>query len=75
MDQAIFRSQSAVDGAPGFRERSGETVTIVAEIREDDAEVASDEQVARLFRIRFSDGVETEAFEDELITDEVSEAS
>lgn len=75
MDQAIFRSQSAVDGAPGFRERSGETVTIVAEIREDDAEVASDEQVARLFRIRFSDGVETEAFEDELVADEVSEAS
>lgn len=75
MDQAIFRSQSAVDGAPGFRERSGETVTIVAEIREDDAEVASEEQVARLFRIRFSDGVETEAFEDELVADEVSEAS
>lgn len=75
MDQAIFRSQSAVDGAPGFRERSGETVKIVAEIREDDAEVASDEQVARLFRIRFSDGVETEAFEDELVADEVSEAS
>lgn len=75
MDEAIFRSQSAVDGAPGFRERSGETVSVVAEIREDDPQVPSDDDVARLYRIRFSDGVETEAFEDELITDEVSEAS
>ena len=75
MDEAIFRSQSAVDGAPGFRERSGETVTVVEEIREDDVEAASDEDVARLYRIRFSDGVETEAFGDELIADEVSEAS
>lgn len=74
MDEAIFRSQSAVDGAPGFRERSGETVTVIAEIREDDTEVTSDDEVARLYRIRFSDGVETEAFEDELIANQVSEA-
>ena len=74
MDEAIFRSQSVVDGAPGFRERSGETVTILAEVREDDTEVTSDDEVARLYRIRFSDGTETEAFDDELFVDEVSEA-
>lgn len=59
MDEAIFRAQTAVDGAPGFRE--------------DDPPVSSDDEVARLYRIRCSDGVATEAFEDELITDEVSE--
>jgi hypothetical protein len=75
MDQAIFRSQSLTDGAPGFRERSGETVTILTEVQEDDTAIASDDEVARLYRIRFDDGVETEAFEDELDVAEVSEAS
>ncbi len=75
MDEAIFRSQSVSDGAPGFRERSGEAVTILAEIREDDPEVATDDDVGRIYRIRFSDGTETEAFEDELVAEEVSEAS
>lgn len=75
MDEAIFRSQSVIDGAPGFRERTGETVTVLAEVAEDDPEVATDDEVARLYRIRFSDGTETEAFEDELVADEVFEAN
>lgn len=65
MDRAIFRSQSNVDGAPGYRERSGLMVTIVEEVREDETE-GPDEDVATLYRVRFEDGVETEAFADEL---------
>lgn len=65
MDRATFRSQSNVDGAPGYRERSGESVTIVEEVREDDPD-ADAEDVATIYRIRFEDGVETEAFADEL---------
>lgn len=75
MDEAIFRSQSVSDGAPGFRERSGEAVTVLEEVREDDPEVAMDDNVGRIYRIRFSDGTETEAFEDELVAEEVSEVS
>lgn len=41
MDQAIFRSQSAVDGAPGFRERSGETVAFEDELVADEVFEAS----------------------------------
>lgn len=68
MTEAIFRSSSAVEGAPGYRERTGETVIIL-----DEVDAASDpdeaEDVAPLYRVRFPDGVETEAFEDELVVE------
>jgi hypothetical protein len=64
--QATFKSTSAVDGAPGYRERSGETVEIVEEVDADRDPDKAEEDVASLYRVRFEDGTETEAFEDEL---------
>lgn len=62
----IFRSQSHTDGAPGYRERTGAPVEVIGEVGADvDPDAASDD-VATLYRIRFEDGVETEAFADEL---------
>ncbi|GGI08504.1 hypothetical protein [Egicoccus halophilus] len=69
MTQATFRSSAAVDGPPGYRERSGQLVTIVEEVRGDQDPDAGDDDVATLYRVRFEDGVETEAFEDELELD------
>ncbi|MTV24165.1 hypothetical protein FTX61_01825 [Nitriliruptoraceae bacterium ZYF776] len=66
MSQATFRSTSAVDGPPGYRERSGETVTVVAEVSADADPDRTEDDVAVIYRVRFEDGVETEAFEDEL---------
>lgn len=73
MTEATFRSSSAVDGAPGYRERSGETVIILDEV-DADADPDKDDDVAVIYRIRFSDGVETEAFEDELIVEETADS-
>lgn len=69
MTQAIFRPSAAVDGPPGYRERAGQSVTIVEEIRADQDPDAGADGVAAIFRVRFEDGVETEAFEDELETE------
>lgn len=64
--EATFRSQSATDGPPGYRERSGQRVTVLGRVEADADVDADDEDVAPIYRIRFGDGVETEAFGDEL---------
>ena len=69
MSQATFRPSAAVDGPPGYRERAGQTVTVLGEVPAEQDPDAGTEDVAKLFRVRFDDGVETEAFEDELELD------
>jgi hypothetical protein len=59
----IFHSSQQSPGEPGHPERSGQTVTI---IREYNADEIDREEVGPMFRIRFEDGVETDAFYDEL---------
>jgi hypothetical protein len=66
MSDTIFRSSSATEGAPGYRERSGEPVTVVREVDTEVDPAAEEEDVAPLYVVRFEDGVETEAFADEL---------
>ena len=68
MTHATFRSTAAVDGPPGYRERTGQLVTIVEPVAAEQDPDADDTEVATLYRVRFEDGVETEAFEDELDT-------
>lgn len=65
--ETTFRSQSTTDGAPGFRERAGERVMILGPVDpEDDLIDLEEEEISPIYRIRFDDGVETEAFADEL---------
>lgn len=65
--ETTFRSQSNTDGAPGYRERAGQRVTVLGPVDpEDDVIDLDDEDVSPIYRIRFDDGVETEAFADEL---------
>jgi hypothetical protein len=66
MTQATFRPASATDGPPSYRERAGETVTVIDEVGVEADPDAESEDVAPMFRVRFEDGVETEAFADEL---------
>jgi hypothetical protein len=66
MTDTIFRSNSATEGAPGYRERSGEPVTVVRVVDTEVDPAAEEEDVATLYVVRFEDGVETEAFADEL---------
>jgi hypothetical protein len=44
--------------------RSGQSVTILRKLTEDECDI---NEVGNMFRIRFDDGYETDAFEDELI--------
>lgn len=44
--------------------RSGQAVTILRKLTEDECDI---NEVGNMFRIRFDDGYETDAFEDELI--------
>ncbi|MEX2505185.1 MAG: hypothetical protein WD378_10055 [Egicoccus sp.] len=69
MTQATFRPSAAVDGPPGYRERAGQTVSVLDEIPDEQDPDAGTDDVAKLFKVRFDDGVETEAFEDELEID------
>ena len=66
LTEATFRSQSTTDGPPGYRERSGQGVMVngLGDLEADPG--AADEDIAPIYRIRFADGVETEAFGDEL---------
>lgn len=48
-------------GLPGWASRSGETVEVIRELTED--EVGSG---TTMYRVRFADGVEADAFADEL---------
>jgi hypothetical protein len=66
MTDTIFRSHSVTEGAPGYRERSGQPVTVVREVDVEVDPAAEEEDVSPLYVIRFEDGVETEAFADEL---------
>jgi hypothetical protein len=75
MTDTIFRSSSATEGAPGYRERSGQPVTVVREVDTEVDPAAEEEDVAPLYVIRFEDGVETEAFADELEPAPVARAS
>lgn len=60
----VFCSSSQIIGEPGYPERSGQSVTILRPLTDD--EIDRDE-VGDMFRIRFADGVETDVFYDELI--------
>lgn len=63
MKPMIFRSTSTVAGAPGYRERSGDAVTIVRPLTAGECDV---DEVGQMYRIRFTDGVEADAFANEL---------
>lgn len=61
----IFTSTQQSPGEPGYPERSGQSVEVVRPlVMGDDAEV--DWESGPMFRIRFSDGVETTAWSEEL---------
>lgn len=62
MTQMIYKPAGAATGHPGYAERSGEVV----EATPLDPKRFDFEDVGPMFRIRFSDGVETDAFGDEL---------
>ena len=59
---ATFRSSSSSEGAPGWKERSGQEVMIIYRL----TEAVVDEEVGAMYKIRFSDGTLADAFEDEL---------
>lgn len=58
----VFTSSSNTPGYPAFAERSGQ----VAEATPLDPATYDEQCVGQMFRIRFSDGIETDAFDDEL---------
>lgn len=62
MARMIYTPDGALPGHPGYAERSGEAVEATPL---DPARFDFDD-VGPMFRIRFSDGVETDAFSDEL---------
>lgn len=49
--------------------RSGQTVTVLRALTEDEADIAD---VGKMYRIRFEDGYETDAFADELMLSEIT---
>ncbi len=61
----IFNSTQRSAGAPGYPERTGQTVDIVRPLTDAEHDRA---EVGQMFRIRFDDGIEADAFEDELQT-------
>jgi hypothetical protein len=63
-----FTSSSETPGYPSFAERSGQLVEVIRELTDIDFE-----EVGPMFRIRFADGVETSAFDDELTDAPTSE--
>ena len=58
----IYRPDGALPGAPGWAERTGEVV----EATPLDRPLFDFDDVGPMSRIRFADGVETDAFDDEL---------
>ena len=52
-------------GTEPLRERTGETIEVVRELGDDER----DEEAGRMFVVRFPDGFETHAFEEEVITE------
>ena len=63
MHKVVFRSTASTDGWPGFHERSGQYVEVIGEVSPERVDVS---EVGRMFRVRFEDGQETDAFADEL---------
>jgi hypothetical protein len=62
-DVRTYQSTSSRDGWPGYRERSGMRVIVLRALNEDEVDMS---EVGQMYTIRFEDGVETDAFEDEL---------
>lgn len=63
----IFTSSSSIVGAPGYPERSGQQVTVLRPLRlGDDPSADADMEVGPMFRVRFTDGAEADAYDDEL---------
>lgn len=60
---ALFHSTTQTEGPPGYPERSGQRVNVVRSLTESEADL---DEVGSMFRIRFSDGIETDAFAEEL---------
>jgi hypothetical protein len=58
--QRVFRSTQRAGGAPGYPERSGQTVEVLQALDPSAAEAGA------MFRVRFGDGVEANAFAEEL---------
>jgi hypothetical protein len=59
----IFQSTAQTKGQPGYPERSGQLVEVLGELK---PPAIDPDEVGPMYRIRFSDGVETDVFEDEL---------
>lgn len=59
----VFVSTGSQDGFPVEVAHSGQTATIVRQLTENEVDVP---EVGWMYRIRFADGVEVDAFEDEL---------
>lgn len=57
-------STSQIPGHPGYPERSGQAVVIIRPLK--DGPEIDQAEVGPMYRIQFSDGVETDCFEDEL---------
>ena len=56
-------------GDSGLNSRTGQKVVVLRELTEQEADIAD---VGKMFRIRFEDGYETDAFADELTLDEIT---
>lgn len=54
-------------GDSKLNDRSGQQVEVIRELTEEEADIFD---VGKMFKIRFEDGFETDAFADELILDE-----
>lgn len=58
-----FMTTSSSDGPPGYHERKGEPITVLFQINKD----VDEEEVGKIYRVLFDDGVFTDAFEDEVV--------
>jgi len=52
---------SVLDGPPGYHERKGAPILVLYKIDE------ADEEVGKIYRVMFDDGITTTAFEDEVV--------
>ena len=60
---ATFASSQESPGSPGYPERNGQTVTVIRALTDKEADL---EEVGPMFKIKFADGIVTDAFADEL---------
>lgn len=59
----VFSSTASREGAPGYTERSGESVVVVRQLKVPEE---ADYEVGPMYAVTFADGVEAQVFEDEL---------